>query len=99
MKRVRAYAAAGLILGFVATSTPAAPPARPAPINAAQFEHVLRLEAQPQHVAILDVRASYESERERNLEFTRASDDFWTLAWNGGFPGTILALLICAAPL
>ena len=77
----------------------AAPPARPVGLTAEQFQTLQRLETQPPHRAVLEVHATYKSERERSLDFTRASDDFWTIAMQAGFPGTIAAFLIAAAPL
>lgn len=76
-----------------------APPPRPAPLTTAQFNRLRQVEERPPHLAVRGTRASYSSQREREMELTRASDDFWTLAYNGGFPATILAILICAAPL
>lgn len=75
------------------------PPARPKPLTPGQYQALKQLEGQPEHMAILDVQATYTSNREFDRSFTRASDDFWTVAWLGGLPGTILGILICAAPL
>ncbi len=93
-----AVVALGSLLAGAATLA-AAPPSRPVPLTASQMAAIRELEQQPQHAAVRAVRATYKSEREKSLEFTRASDDFWTAVWQGGFPGTILAVLICAAPL
>ncbi|HOB73151.1 MAG TPA: hypothetical protein PKG54_01370 [Phycisphaerae bacterium] len=75
------------------------PPARPKPLTVEQYRHLVELERQPEHLAVLDVQATYTSNREFDRDFTRASDDFWSVAWHAGFPGTILGILICAAPL
>jgi len=80
-------------------SISANPPARPSPLTPEQFNHILKLEAQPEHAAVLDVHATFKSDREKEMEFTRASDDFWTLVYQGGFPTVILIMLIVAAPL
>jgi len=77
----------------------ASPPTRPAGLTTAQFNALQQIESQPQHAIVLDIHASYKSERERSLDLTRASDDFWTAVYQGGFPGAIAAILICAAPL
>jgi len=74
------------------------PPARPAALTAPQYDALLELEALPEHSRILDTSVTY-STREESLEFTRFSDDFWTLAYDIGWPGTYLGVLICAAPL
>jgi len=79
--------------------TTAAPPSRPAGLTLVQFDSLRQLEAQPSHAAVLNVHATYASDRERHLDFIRASDDFWTAVYQTGFPGTIAAILICAAPL
>lgn len=81
------------------TAAIAASPSRPLPLTSQQLAAVRQAEAQPQHAAVRGVHASYKSDRERNLDFVRASDDFWTAAYQGGFPGAILTVLICAAPL
>ena len=75
------------------------PPPRPLALTEAQYNHLRQLEVQPEHATILDVHATYQSERERSLEATRLSDDILTVAYTGGFPATILILLIAAAPL
>jgi len=77
----------------------AGPPSRPLGLTADQFHALQRLETQPAHRAVLDVHATYKSQRERSLDLTRASDDFWTIALQAGFPGTIAGFLIAAAPL
>jgi len=91
-----ALAATILIASGVAS---AAPPARPLQLTGAQFDRLCQLESQPVHAAILDVRASYTSEREARLESTRLANDVATGAWQFGFPGAILFMLIAAAPL
>ena len=87
------------VVGMAAAFASAAPPPRPLGLTAAQFDHVCQLEAQPEHEAVLGMHASYKSEREKSLEFTRGSDDFWTVAYTGGLPATLLGILIAAAPL
>jgi hypothetical protein len=73
-------------------------PGRPAAVTGDQLRALNQMEQLPEHQAVLKVHATYTSERERNLDFTRASDDFWTVVWDTGFPGTILAVIICAGP-
>jgi len=85
-----------LVCGSIAS---AAPPPRPLQLTPAQFDQLCQLETQAEHVAVLDVRASYTSEREAKLEATRLADDVSTAAYQFGWPGTILLILICAAPL
>ncbi len=77
----------------------AAPPTRPQALTPAQFEGLQQLESQPDHAPVLDLHASYKSEREKNLELTRLSDDIWTVVYTGGFPAALLIVLIAAAPL
>lgn len=77
----------------------AGPPARPLGLTPEQFAQIRGLEAQPEHAVVLDLHATYKSEREQHLDFNRASDDFWSGVYQVGFPGTVLAILICAAPL
>ena len=91
-----ALTAAILVADGVAS---AAPPARPLQVTGSQFDQLCQLETQQPHVAILDVRASYTSEREARLEATRLANDISTGAWQFGFPGAILIMLIAAAPL
>jgi hypothetical protein len=91
------------VLAAVILSMPmsamADPPTRPHELTATQYQQLIRLESQPQHVAVQELHASYASEREINLEATRAWDDALTYAYNIGFPTGILILLIAAAPL
>ncbi len=77
----------------------AAPPARPLPMTSAQYQAVCQLEAQPEHVAVLDVRASYTSEHEATVAANLAVNDATTAAFNFGWPSIPLILLIAAAPL
>ena len=76
------------------TSAWADPPARPLKLTASQFGALRQLETQAQHAAILDVHATYKSERERSLDFTRASDDFWTVVYQGMYPSAIAFILL-----
>ena len=94
-----------LILALTATvlvtgsAVQASPPARPLQLTTAQFDRLCHIESQTEHTVILDVRASYTSEREAKLETTRLADDISTAAYQFGWPGTILLILILAAPL
>lgn len=94
--RIAALLAASLLVTGAAF---AGPPSRPLPVTQSQFRALQHLQSEPGHAAIRQVRATYESERERQLELTRLSDDIWTAAYQAGFPATILTILICAAPL
>lgn len=75
------------------------PPARPLPFTNTQFSALQQIQSDADHLMVLDVKASYKSQREKEHDLIRASDDFWTIAHNAGFPATIMILLICAAPL
>lgn len=85
----------------------AAPPSRPAPLTEAQFAHLQQLEQTSAHAGVSDVQATYTSadamEDDRAFyeteEFIQASDDFWTIAYIGGFPLSIAWMLVAAAPL
>jgi hypothetical protein len=77
----------------------AAAPARPLGVTPSQFAQLRQIENQPENLAVLDVHASYKSEHEKQLELTRASDDFWTVFYTGGLPTLTIVLLIAAAPL
>lgn len=93
---ILALTATVMVVGNVAS---AAPPARPLQLTAAQLDRLCQIESQTQHVAILDVRASYTSEREAKLETTRLADDISTAAYQFGWPGTILLIVLLGAPL
>ena len=88
-----------MVLVAAPTADSADPPLRPLELTSAQFDYLRQLETQPEHAAVLDLHASYKSEREKSLDATRLSDDIFTVAYTGGFPATILILLIAAAPL
>lgn len=88
-----------IVLTLFAGTALAATPGRPAALTPAQYRALVHIEQQPEHAAVLDVQATYTSERDRSMEATRLSDDFWTVAYDAGLPGSILIVLICAAPL
>lgn len=73
-------------------------PARPVALTNDQYEALQQLQAAPEHQVALNTAATY-SAREKHLEFTRFSDDFWTVVYDVGWPGTYLLLVLCAAPL
>ena len=75
------------------------PPGRPKPLTPAQYRCLAQLERQPEHAAVQDVQATYTSSKKFDKAFTRASDDFWTLAYQLGLPATILTMLIAAGAL
>ncbi len=91
------------VVMMILLATPAVvsanPPGYPLALTPAQFDYLRQLETQPEHAAILDMHATYKSEREKSLDATRLSDDILTVAWTGGLPATIIILLIAAAPL
>lgn len=71
------------------------PPARPAPLTASQYAALQAVQSAPEHAKVLQVSATY-SAREESLEFTRFSDDFWTVVYDVGWPGAYLGILLCA---
>ena len=75
------------------------PPPKPVPFTPEQFQALQQLQVQAEHTAVLEIKASYKSQREKEHDLIRASDDFWTVAHNAGFPAVVAVLLICAAPL
>lgn len=89
----------GYLLGVPALARAENPPLRPLPFTTAQFAALQQIQAEADHLVVLEVKASYKSQREKEHDLIRASDDFWTVAHNAGFPATVLILLICAAPL
>jgi hypothetical protein len=92
----------GLALAFllaIPVMVHAAPPTRPLDVTPSQYAQLRQIEGQPENLAVLDVRASYMSEHEKQLALTRASDDFWTIFYTGGLPALTITLLIAAAPL
>jgi hypothetical protein len=99
MRRVIASILIAAILLAVPTAVSAAPPPRPLDVTPSQFNELQKLEADPQHVAVLDVHASYKSEHEKQLEATLLSNDILTVVFSGGYPTLVLVLLIMAAPL
>ncbi len=99
MRTRRCLLAVLIVLAGTSTAWSKTPPARPLSMTADQFTAIRSLEAQPEHQSVLDVHATYKSERERSLDFTRASDDFWSVVYHAGFPGAMLIVLILAAPL
>lgn len=85
-----------LVVGNVAS---AAPPTRPLQLTSTQFDRICQIETQAEHTAILDVHASYTSEREAQMDKTRLVDDISTAAYQFGWPGAILMILLISAPL
>lgn len=89
----------GIMLASPAIARAANPPDRPLSFTTEQFVALQQIQADADHLGVLEVQASYKSQREKEHDLIRASDDFWTVAHNAGFPATVLILLICAAPL
>jgi len=77
----------------------AAPPTRPLPMTSTQYQAVCQVESQAEHVAVLDVRASYTSESEAIRSANLVANDVSTAAFQVGWPSIPLILLIAAAPL
>ncbi len=75
------------------------PPSCPLDFTSTQFRCLKQLQDQPTHTAVLNVHASYKTQREMEEDLTRFSDDFWTLGTYGGAAGLVLTFLICGAPL
>ncbi len=90
------------VVALMVLAVPAAlmadPPGRPVPLTPKQFKSLQKMEQRPEHAAVLGVQATYTSDRKKRMDFEKASDDFWTVAYSGGWPATILGLVICAAP-
>ncbi len=70
-------------------------PTRPIALTTGQYQALQAIQATPEHRAVLSTTATY-STREESLEFTRFSDDFWTATYDVCWPGSYLAILICA---
>ena len=69
------------------------PPPRPLPVSVAQFDVLQRLSSQPEHARVLAQRAAYSPKAARTMT------EIGVRATQIAIPGTILALLIAAAPL
>ena len=93
--------AIGILMVLVALAVPAlaAPPAHPKPMTAAQYHAVCQIETQPDHAAVLDVRASYTSEHEAMMAANCITNDVTTGLTDTVWLGTPVLLLILAAPL
>ena len=77
----------------------AAPPACPLAVTQAQFDELRQIESQPQHAMMLEVRATYTTDREKQLEDNLIANDITTAATQFGWPSALAAILICGAPL
>jgi hypothetical protein len=88
---------AGLSALLIAGTVFAAPPGKPIPITSHQFAAVRDIERQPQHHQVLNVRATFQSERERIVERNLKSDDVTTAATFIGYPAAIITILIVSA--
>ena len=99
MRRLMALMLTLAILGTIPTAASATPPARPLTVTSAQFGELQQTQAAPEHVAVLDVHASFKSEHEKQLEKTRMADDISSGVMLIGYPTLIICLLIAAAPL
>lgn len=84
-----------LLVALIALPVAAAPPPlRPLPLTQRQFEALRQIESQPQHAAAREVHATYQSERQREMEKVRAVDDATTAATFSGMIGAIVTILI-----
>lgn len=90
-----AWALLVLVLIAPAVSV-AAPPARPLPLTAAQFDGLRQIQAAEEHVALLHVRASYSSEHEAQMEANLLADDITTGLTQAGWPAALLTILLIA---
>ncbi len=99
MRRLLTLALAIAIMMVLPAVVSAAPPSRPLPLTSAQFSELQKLQADDEHATVADIRASFKSEHEQQLERTRLADDISTGVMLIGYPALIVGLLICAAPL
>ncbi|MHC4444332.1 MAG: hypothetical protein ACYTF1_09685 [Planctomycetota bacterium] len=76
-----------------AVSGAAEPPSRPLALTTSQFDYVCQLETHPDHLAVLDIHAAYQSDRQKRMETNLLVNDILTAAYYFGFPGTMLLLL------
>jgi hypothetical protein len=91
---------AALVATILAASTAAgAPPSRPLALTPDQYQAVRQLEAQPEHVAVLHVQASYTSEYEATQAANVVANDITTAACQGGWLSAPIIFLILGAPL
>ncbi|MCL2330496.1 MAG: hypothetical protein FWC56_04250, partial [Phycisphaerae bacterium] len=89
-------------------ATTAKLPARPQALTSSQYQALHSLQKAPDNASVLDVKATYaadstaiektysEPERQKRLRWTRFSDDALTLVYDVCWPGTYLAIIICA---
>jgi hypothetical protein len=99
MRGTLTFALTVAILAAGATPALSAPPNRPTGLTLEQYEALCQIESQAVHASVLDVHATYASEREQRLEFNRIADDISTGIYQIGFPSLILTLLFTAGPL
>ena len=88
----------GLILMMVFFAIPAFtsaadPPSRPLDVTMSQFDYVRQLETHPDHSAVLDIHAAYQSDREKRLKTNLLVSDILTAAYYITYPAMILLLL------
>ena len=81
------------------TRTVNAPPARPVPLTAAQYDALRKLEQQPAHQARRDVPASYAESASPPDVSSRRESDLIHHGFQAGLPTLLLIILIAAAPL
>jgi hypothetical protein len=71
------------------------PPVRPAPLTQAQFQALKSTEAAPEHNKLLKSSATY-APPQKGVRWTTVSDDVWTVIYDVGWPGSYLAVALCA---
>jgi hypothetical protein len=95
----------GIILGVLAGMflpsgmVLAAGPDRPLELTPEQFAQLQQIQAEPAHEALMDLHASYSSEREERVEADRLANDVSSGAMLAAWPVALTWLLIAAAPL
>lgn len=77
----------------------AAGPGRPLELTPDQFTQLEQLQAEPAHGSLMDLHASYSSEREERIEADRIANDISTGAMQAAWPVILTIVLIAAAPL
>lgn len=98
--RSRKWIRWGLVLAMAFGATALAdPPARPRRLTPAQCRQLAQLEQQPQHSAVQSVQATYTKDAKFDKNFTRISDDVWTIVFDVGVPTAIIVVLVAASAL
>ncbi len=88
----------GIVLGIVLAGAAFAAD-RPLELTPEQYAELQQIQAEPEHVVIEDVHASYSSEREERIEADRIANDISTGFMQATGPVAIAIMLLLAAPL